>query len=269
MWVLELRVGDAQAASARTLEAESCDDLARATVVVAAIAIDPLSGSEPREPPPIEPPEKPTPEPTPEPKVTPPPPLRESREPPREPQRTPPPPDSTWSIGAGGGAGWSSGTAGIARLVAGWERRRLAIRFGPDLWLPTRYEDGDPVPRGVSVGHALAQVRACFVPGRATWAIPLCGGARAGASFARGFGVQDARTRFSLAAATLASLGLRWRPGSESPGLGLFVQTDAAVQLTRPRFHTADRPPAYIGSSIALAVLAGAEVRFDVRRTGL
>ncbi len=256
-WRLELDVDNELVSGRRTLLAESCADLAHATAMVAAIAIDPFSGAHegqaetaPQQTTAVQP--KPTPAPR---KPAPSPPRKET-------------PDFTapWSVGAAGGAGWSSGATGAVRLIAGWQRRRLAVRFGSDLWLPRRYEDAEFVARGVSVGHALAHLRVCFVPGWQSLAVPLCGGARAGISFARAFGVQQGSARGSVASAALASAGLRWTPGQTNPNLSLFFDAEPAVQLTRPRFHTADRPPAYTGSSVALLLLAGAEVHFGRKK---
>lgn len=254
-WKLELVVENALVSGDRTLEAESCAELADATALVAAIAIDPFAAAPKRDD------EPPKPAPVPEQAIASPAPVA-----PIPPREETPAFDTFWSVGAAGGAGWSSDVTGIVRLFGGWERRRLGVRFGTDVWLPRRYEDGDPIARGVSVTHALAHLRICFVPGWKTVAVPLCGGARAGVSVARAFGVQQGPARGSLASAALASVGVRWSPAQKtSPNLSLFFDAEPAAQLTRPRFHTTGRPPAYEGNVLAITLLAGAEVRFGVR----
>ena len=254
-WVLALRVESALVSSHRTLRAESCEELANATAMIAAIAIDPFAttADEPTKEPKPEPEPEPEPEPTPEPAP---------RTPPPAPERDTAPPTAGWSVGAGGGAAWSSSLVGVLRLVAGWERRRLGMRFGSDVWLPRRYEDGDITPRGVTVSHALGHWRMCFVPTWRRLAAPLCAGARAGGTIGRAFGVEAPRTRVSLALAALTSIGVRWSPSLSSPSVSLFLDAEPAVQLTRPRFHTNDRPAAFVGSFVSFSVVAGAAVQF-------
>jgi len=252
-WMLELEVDNALIKGRRTLEAETCVDLAHATAMVAAIAIDPFSGAQPEEttppessPPPLDP--APTPAP-----IT-----------PQPPRGVAPTFTSYWSVAGGGGAGWSSDRTGVVRLSGGWERRRLGVRFGSDVWLPRRYDAGEAAV-GISVTHVLGHLRLCGLPGSDSVTVLLCGGARVGVSVARSFGVQDPGSRGSVATAALASAGLRWTPGRTSPNLGLFFDAEAALHLTRPRFHTDGREPAYTGNSVALLLLAGAEVRFGVQ----
>lgn len=250
-WTLELDVENALLSGHRALEAETCADLAHATAMVAAIAIDPFSGAPPQDAPP--------PESSPPPEPPPPTPL------PPTPQRDETPAFTAyWSVAGGGGAGWSSDRTGVVRLVGGWERRRLGVRFGSDVWLPRRYDAGEATV-GVSVAHALGHLRLCGLPGSESVTVLLCAGARAGVSIARSFGVQAPESRGSLAAAALASAGIRWTPGRASPNLGLFFEAESALHLTRPRFHTANRPAAYVGNYVALLLLVGAEVRFGVK----
>lgn len=255
-WGLALDVDNDLVSGHRILEAESCADLAHATALVAAIAIDPFAGTQNVE---AETPD-----------------TREVSAPPEDPVRPPtpaapsPPPEELpaftefWSVGAAGGVGWSSERTGVVRLIGGWERRRLGVRFGSEVWLPQRYDAGE-ADRGVAVTHALAHLRVCGLPGSKTVTVLLCGGARLGVSIGRGFGVQELATRGSLASAALASAGIRWTPGRTSPNLGLFFEAESALHLTRPQFRTGDQPPAFVGSSVALLLLAGAEVRFGVQ----
>lgn len=255
-WALELDVDNVLVSGRRTLEAESCADLAHATAMIAAIAIDPFAGTQQTEPKAPETPETRVPPTEPAPPPDPAPPTPQPDDPPAF--------TEFWSVGGAGGVGWSAGRTGAVRLSGGWERRRLGVRFGSDIWLPRRYDVGE-AGLGLSVTHALAHLRVCGLPGSKTVTVLLCGGARVGASIARGFGVREPATRGSLASAALASVGIRWTPGRTSPNLGLFFDAESALHLTRPRFHTADRPPAYIGNGVALLLLAGAEVRFGVR----
>lgn len=256
-WRLELVVDNALVAGERVVEAESCSELADATAIVAAISIDPFAAAPRPDDPPVDQPIAPP--------VDPPVPVPAPTSP-AAPLEDAPTYDARWSVGAAGGAGWSSEATGVVRVFAGWERQRLGVRFGADVWLPRRYEDGDPIPRGVRVGHGLAHARVCFVPAWKSVSVPLCGGGRAGLTVARAFGVQSGPARGSLAAAALLSGGLRWTPSfRSSPSLSLFFDAEPAVQLTRPQFHTTTRDPAYVGNPVAITLLAGAEVRFGVR----
>lgn len=258
-WALELDVDNVLVSGRRTLEAESCADLAHATAMVAAIAIDPFSKQQKEADVPAAP-EAPDTSPS----------LNEPTPPPAPAAPTPQPEEPPtftdfWSVGGAGGVGWSAERTGVVRLTGGWERRQLGLRFGSEVWLPQRYDAGE-AGRGVSVTHALAHLRVCGLPGSKAVTVLLCGGARVGVSIARGFGVQERVTRGSLASAALASAGIRWTPGRTSPNLGLFFDAEAALHLTRPRFHTGEQPAAYVGSSVALLLLAGAEVRFGVQK---
>lgn len=255
-WRLALRVESALVSSHRTLRAESCAELANATAMIAAIAIDPFAttanepaeGGEPQTAPIEEPEPEPDPEPEPEPEP--------------EPVRDTAPPTEGWSIGIGGGATWSSNVVGGLRLIAGWEHRRLALRFGSDVWLPRRYEDGDDTPRGVTVSHALGHLRVCYVPARGGLAAVMCAGARGGGTVGRAFGVAAPRTRVSLALAAFSSIGVRWSPSRNRPSVSLFLDVEPGVQLTRPHFHTTGRSAAFVGSFVSLSIIGGAAVQF-------
>ena len=282
---LQLDVTGESQESHRSLVSTNCEELAVAATLVAAIAIDPF-GVATRTVTPE--PELETPEPQepsvastpnldgPAPDTVPASPIRIAEARPKRsaaPTRDPASPTrapSNWSLHMIAGPIWSeqSRPTTTVRLAAAHEWGLMALRLGAEGWLPQRFSEpegnANETDMGVSVGRLLTRIEGCAQPGTNSVVVPLCLAVNAGATIARGYGVEAPRTRASLSLGVAASAGLLWRPGSRAgdPGrLGLALAVEAMMHPVRARFHIENRSPAYEGSLLSAAVIAGVEIR--------
>lgn len=275
-------------AGRRVMEASDCGELAKAAVLIVALAVDPDATVEtlpeeadaPPEPEP-EPPEVQTPEvpaeperPAESPPAEPEPKPEPEPEPPAEPipADQPPPPDRTappdGSIHVGlraqGAAGLSvlpSPTAAVSLMAAIWGPRWRA-ELGATVWTPV-----DSRPDGTAGGRIhqwTIDARGCGVLRPGPLELPLCGGLDVGAVHGIGRGVLDPRRVASLRLAVALGPALVWRPERLDGRLGLWLGADVLVALVRARFRAtpASTDLVYYTPPVGGRVGAGIEVRF-------
>lgn len=222
-WRLELvtRMGDYT--DVRKLRAPGCADLAEASAVLFAFALEPTL-------------ELPDPEPAPEPAPAPDP---EPRQPPDPPAEAPPTPEPepeppaprprplylTTSAGPEGGA-----VPGVtARISLGLGYAYRWARFeGELLWYAPRSRAGAVGPATVQV--FAGTIRACGVPGTARWDVPVCAGIEAGTTVTR---VTREGSRQTGAGRWFAPL-LRAAAVRKWRRLGAFVAIEGAGPLLGP-----------------------------------
>lgn len=272
--VLELDDGPA---GRRTVQARDCDELAKAAVLIVALAVDPevVIADEPvvePEPEPVPEPEPAEPEPEPaEPEPTkpdeqsspaapePPPPKPE----PSAPER--PPPELHVGLRATAGVGLSvlpDPTAAVSLGAATWGRAWRA-ELGVSYWTPV-----ESTPTGATGGGRLQQwtidARGCGLLRPGPLELPLCAGIDAGAVHGEGIGVPAARQVASLRLAFAAGAALVWAPARLQGRLGLRLDADLLVALVRARFRATPAAPGlvYYTPPVGGRIGAGIEVRF-------
>jgi hypothetical protein len=260
---LELHVGDHD--DRRQLHAVDCATLARAVGLIAAIALDPLGSRErsSERDDALEPAEVRIPSVPPEPVADD---LPSSAEVADPVTRITAP----WELRIGAGPAWAERPRphALLRLAAGWSRRAFGVRFGTDVWLPARFSEFPPEDRalGWQVGRVLAHLGACWAPGNDRVRAPLCAGATAGLVYGRQYGAETAETVLFPSAAAFASVGVRGIPVAGRPNIGLFVDFEPAVQITRPRIRSGDWPGGFRGARASISAVAGLVARFGGSR---
>jgi hypothetical protein len=242
--------------------------LARAGVLIAAMAIDPLAlermgdgeavevaaaarpvtDAEP--PPPEAPPASPP----------------ESAPPPSPPASAPPPasPPARRLRGAlrlAGGVAYGDlpGAGATLRLTPAlvWPRVRLEFEAAYGPLRRARFSDDPGV--GADLQLAAAAVRACPVFRRGRVEFPLCAGLEVGAMYGRGVGFALERDgRLPWAALHLAPALLV----VAHPRVAVFVAVEGALALTRPRFVVEGVGAVYRAAPGAVRGLIGVEARF-------
>lgn len=245
-------VSDAESRT-RTLEAEDCALLARAVGLVTAVALDPVvvasqleaqsePGAIPAPAPLPQTPPEPEPEPVPDPD-----PVAESADPvppddarrfasaDRDDPKSRPSLDygARFGLGVGGlilpnaGPGFVAAPwLGVPRFVG-----QLAVQY----WTPRPFQLDD-VQVGASFQLVAFGARGCPVLATGRWRFPLCFGVDLGAMIASGSGQQivNEQRPVDLWAAAIAQPGVEV---SLTPRFGLWAAFEAAISLTRPRFH--------------------------------
>lgn len=232
-WRLELTTRMGDYTDVRKLRANRCEELAEASAMLFAVALEPtLEALSAPDPAPAEPepePPEPEPEPTPEPETpdpTPPvivesPPA--STPPEAEPERKP------VYLTATAGPEWGAVPGVTARLSAGAGMVWKWARFEGDLaWFAPRDEPGTRGPGRIQL--ASAAVRGCGAPGTGRWVFPVCVGVEAGATIAS---VVRSEGRRTIAAPRVAPL-LRAGAVLQGRRLGGF----AALEGAGPVFGT-------------------------------
>jgi hypothetical protein len=284
-YVLDLRVRTPTATAERTLWADDCELLGRATAVIVGIAVDPgttrehLLGAEllPPDvggsvPPPPGVPEAAEPEPTPlsepgaepEPEAEPAPTRQDAARPSPGPEptarrRSKIPLDGAIGGSAGGQLGVLPGftpTVGGAVALVG-QTWRAEAHFGH--WFQTRRS----FPAEPSVGARFSMwsggVRGCGVLRPRPIEVPVCAGVDLGEMRADGFGADINREVRSLWSAAVLAPGVIWMA---RPFFGLALGVEGLVNLTRPGFAGEDRPLLHRPAAVGFRVRAGLEFRF-------
>lgn len=267
-WQVELELVTPDGVGTRRFAAGSCEEAARATVLVVAIALDPvgaatrLSASTPAS----APVSVPAPTPTPAPAAD----AREPSEPAirsrigessnlvldsSEPARARAP---RVGLALHGGAGWGPTRAlhgAFGGSLALFDRRWRA-ELAADWSTPRvqRFADG----RGASFDAWAIGMRGCFVPTRRTLEFPLCGGLEVGRVRGRGIApTSNIEQRGVVWLAPLLGPGLRWSP-IERLALGLDVVL--LVPLTRASFVIGEQELQRI-PALGARMLVGIELR--------
>lgn len=243
----------------RSIKNDRCDMLARAGVLIAAMAIDPLAlermsdGAEvaavaaeatpvpASEPPPIP-----------------------ASEPPPAPTPSPPPPAPRRLRGAlrlAGGLAYADlpGAGATLRLTPSlvWPRVRLELEAA---YMPVHRARFDNRPDvGVDLQLAAAAIRGCPVFRRGIVEIPICAGLELGAMYGRGVGLPLADDGRLLWAALHLMPALLLVPHRR---VAVFFAVEGALALARPRFVIEDVGAIYRASPGAVRGLLGVEARF-------
>jgi hypothetical protein len=233
-WTLELTTEVGERVQERSLHADSCDALAKATAIVIAVAIDPIGAAhEVRSAvrargtaevvPPVEP--QPAPPAIDDAAVT----QRATpvRAGPRERSR----PRVRIHLGIGGGVvvgavpSVSGGPVAAFGLTAG--RLRAELRGA---WWAPRVGSSEGRSARVQVGTIGAV--ACGEPGPARVRFPICAGIETGAMRARGVNVTNARTQHLAWLAAVVGAGVR---GWVRPRIGLRADVEVGIPLVVDR----------------------------------
>lgn len=250
----------------RSIKNERCDMLARAGVLIAAMAIDPLAldrmqgGAEvaavAAEATPV-PASEPPPEPAPAPASGPPPgPSPPAPAPPRSPPRR-----VRGALRLAGGLAYGDlpGVGASLRLTPAlvWPRARIELEAA---YMPVhraRFDDRPAV--GVDLQLAAAALRGCPVFRRGIVEVPICAGLELGAMYGRGVGLPLAADGRLLWAALHLMPALMIVPHRR---VAVFLAVEGAVALVRPRFVIEDVGPVYRAGGGAVRALVGVEARF-------
>lgn len=122
-----------------------------------------------------------------------------------------------------------------------------------------------PVPGGDAEIGGLFQLGAAWLRGCPAWSrgrfeVPVCLGLQVGAIRGRGRGslLESQQTAHALWLAGTLGAALAWRPHAR---IGLWLQADAVVALTRPTFVTAGGRPVHESARVGGQALAGLEIR--------
>jgi hypothetical protein len=248
---LEVEVEVDGETSARTIEGETCADLAKAAAFIVATAIDPrlVAGSPARDQDPETVPNA-VPETSPEPEPEP------ESEPESEPEPVSSPPDPKphasgttdparadpralrfgGALEAGVGFGPLPAVGAVVGLQLALLGRRFRVEALAHYWTPSRATSpADPDVEAIAQAWELG-ARGCGVLSRAIVEVPLCGGVAAGAIHAEGQGalVETARTRAAWVRA-LAGPAVRVRVTDR---LWLGARVEGFVVLASGRFVT-------------------------------
>ena len=241
-WQLTLRITTATGSRTRTLEADSCQELAEVAATLIAVAL-----------------EEPEPEPKPEPEAE----AEPEPEPLPEPDPAPEPPQDPalrWRAVLGAeaslGLGALPGPAGVLSLSAGAERAWVRAEVEADVWLPREgVLSGDA---GGSMQLWTLGVRGCGVPSAAPIRFPICAGLEAGQMAGEGRGVDNPRRAALPWVAVELGAGLR---ADVHTHIALRVDARAAVPLLRPGFTLDGQGTVHRAAVVAGTFGAGLEVR--------
>jgi hypothetical protein len=242
-WAVRMRMSGEQGSTERSFSAASCDELADAVALVAAVSLDPVLTA--REVADVRAAvvavEEPEPEPEPEPE------LDQLDEPDAESISAPPASDDVepepprnfqMALRLGGGGGFGPTTTGYGALAAGvalfGPRWRWSIDGGG--WLPRTIRTDQAAGRfwGWWVG-----TRGCFVPHRDVVEFPLCGGIELGQVAARGLApALNPRGASYLWAAASVSGGVSW---VITDRVAIVTDVAALVPFVRGDFRVSDQ----------------------------
>lgn len=246
----------------RNLSAASCDDLARAAILVVAVTIDPIAVARETE----------TIEPRDERPVVPPPigvdaavgsdagavrPVRTTPRAPRPRDRDQP---STHVLRIGGGIGLQVVPAlgGVVELAYALGRPRWRFEAGARYQPPLEQQYEDGTDAGGSVQAVTFVARGCPVPTLGRVAFPICFGLEGGPVFGRGVGVAQVDTPVTGWLAAEAGLGLVVRVHRV---VGIALGTELLVTLVRPAFHVGDREDLFRTPIVGGRAFVGLEFR--------
>ncbi len=274
-WTLTLTLSRDGVERTREIEAQTCEGLTSAAVLVIAIAIDPSYDGEPitllSEDPTTA--------------IPAPPPESERRDEPDAPRSaaenpaavadddprtitTPasrgdaaaaPPSGIELSLRATAGPGLRllpavSGALELGLAVLG---RRWRAELAANYWTPVRGSLGGDLDARFQLASAV--VRGCGVPGVGSVRFPLCVGLDAGAMTGRGIdGFATVRTARHAWVAARAGAFVAWRL---HPRVSLWAGGEAIVPLRIPEFGTDDRASLVVIPRLGVAAVAGLEVR--------
>jgi hypothetical protein len=260
-WAATVRMSGRDGASERSFSAPVCAELAEATALITAVALDPVlvarrvteqpeavSIEPPAQPPPVEP-EPPEP---PEPQTD----LDLVLSDPTEPTR---PRTVKFGVGLFGTGAWGPASAGFGGLAGSF-----AVFAGLWRW---QLEGGWSIPRTLALddgrrGRVQAWwlgTRGCVVPALRTIELPLCPGVEAGQVFARGLApTTNVSNGMQPWAAIVLGQGLRW-PFLDR--LALTVEAAVLVSLVRGRFTIGDETLASL-TPVGFRGALGLELRF-------
>jgi hypothetical protein len=265
-WQVELELVTPAGAGTRRFSASTCDEAARATVLVVAVAIDPVAASTSlgvvsSTAPPVDsssPPAQPEPEPERglvlEPSES----RRGDASTPDVPRALRPARAPRVGLRLHGGASWGPTRAvhgALGGALALFDRRwRWELAAGWSTPRVQRFADG----RGASFDGWMISSRGCFVPAPGRIELPICAGIEAGQVRGRGIApTTQIETRRVPWVAPLLGAGLAWAPIER---LAIGIELGLVVPLTRASFVIGEqelqRMPALGGR-----VLAGLELR--------
>ncbi len=240
-WRADLHIAWAVGSEQRTLQSESCAELAQMVAVVLGVALD---GAPVRA---VVPPQR---EHVPEAVVV----SGALRRPVKRSHRLRP------------GAGWDVSSSGYSwglGLAYAWVGRAQRVELGVDHWRlqPLRYAGAPAV--GADIREWLATSRACLQP-RFFWRehleLPLCVGAEAGVLRSVGVGVVDARPRSDLWLALEGGVGLVWWVRDR---VAVSWRIPLSVPLLRHRKHLDSFGPIYETGAVSVRLRLGIEVALN------
>ncbi len=271
-WDLRLWTVSDEGTLQRSLRHDRCDMLARAGVLIAAMAIDPLAqermldgdavGAVAAKAEPVvgdEPPPVPEPAPVPEPEAKP-----EATPEPQVVKQSPAPPRARALRGAlrvSGGLAFGDlpGVGATLRLTPAlvWPRVRIELEAAYGPVRRARFDDRPEV--GADLQLAAAALRACPLFRRKRLELAVCAGLEMGAMYGRGVG-------FALATdGRLLWAALHLMPALfvvVHPRAALFFAVEGQVALVRPRFVVEGFGAVYRALPGGARGLLGVEVRF-------
>lgn len=251
LWHVDLETDNGQHTARRSLDASTCDDLARATSLLVAIMIDPAAVSGPAPTPAEAPKAAPTPAAPAEPSAS----VAQTSVP--EGRAAAP-----WALGLSLGVlegylpGWSGG-AGI-HGVAEWKWVRA--EFGGYAWLPARQSVDPDGVQGADFRLFSGEARACvMLPVQAVRLGP-CGGADLAFMSGQGFGPRVAPQQNTARFWSVVAGGLVvWRASSL---VSFPIGVDALIAVSPPQFSFtgSDSAPVYRPSNVGVRIMLGAEI---------
>lgn len=234
-FLARVRIVEGDAVGEREVVAPTCEEVADASALIVAMAIDPrLGGSDAPSPDVPQALDTAVPEP-----VVPTPSGERAARLPTTPRAADDPPAvrpararlrGLVRASAGVGVGTVPTVTGVVAIGLGVAGPRWRAELDADVWTPRRRDD---VTIGVEVTGWSVGVRGCGSPLARRLEIPLCIGARAGAAHGRGVGDLVARRQVAPWLSATLGAGL-W--GWITPRFALALDVDAVVALTRPAF---------------------------------
>ncbi len=243
-WHMHLETRARDDARTRELDGESCDDVANATAVILALAIDEEQSTQRTR------------------RVAPSPTTAPASE------RADAGAESVdrerwiWAARARGAVDVASLPQASAGFGADVEliRGALRIELGAMIWIPKSAAVADHAGAGGTVSLFTGALHGCFVPIRAR-AVELgaCGGLEAGRIAAEGFGVTSPATNSGLWLAPGLGLLAVWRAG---PRLGIVAEAEALAPLVRDEFTLLNVGDVHRAPPLTGRAAVGLEVRF-------
>jgi len=236
-WKLELTLTTADGTEARELNGESCEALTDAAAVVISIALSPSAPPAPELPPAKPPPAAPAPAPA-------------------------SPVERTYTVlgfvrlSGGFSAGTLPSVAPAVGVGLGLQRRRFRTEILARYFFARRAEAEDATGQ---VGQWAFLVHACYSPRVRRVEFPLCAGPEIGMMVGRGEAVDESMTGRLLWLAAILDAGVVFRP---VPRVGLWLQVDFVVPITRPGFEIEGVGLVHRASVVGAYGLAGLEFSF-------
>lgn len=257
-WSLRIIVAMPQGSVERTLEAQTCEDLASAAGLIIAVALDPLRVQQARD----------------EPEPTPPPPIESlmpaaptrvetaeehplQPEPSVEPAPTRPRSAVDLRVGAFGELGTLSVARGGVAAMAGWSRGWVRVDAGATFAAPRLVSSAEGV--GVQLQQAALEGRGCIRPQLGAFEPSTCLGVAGGVVWGRGRAIETPQTTTLPWMAVVAGLDLAWVPTER---VGGYVGVDGLAHVLRPQVRVDGAGTIVQTGAVGVRALAGLVVRW-------